>query len=316
MERNVDSLVAPSNSTEDSHSDVVTMALNVESLTMTDTTELPDSPSPGVFTWDPEDPVYQTLSCGLTSHHSGYCAVKYEIFSTARTSDTAVRTVWNDEQESAAYPGSDSYQWDGKNDYGVDQPAGTYTYRISAFAPLVPVASGEGTFHEAAFTRSGYLTIGRGLDGTGQPIVDVEYDGYDDNGTPEDDSDDNQRYYIKSYTLTDSGNTNAAQGTIYLYDPDLEIVGSWSIAALTCRTHSTGDGRDADSNGIQHDVMVKVPVSSFDKGGTYRFVVSFLDDHAASYRDHQARKPLELNQTRKELPIEVFHISPNYSQQE
>ena len=53
----------------------------------------------------------------------------------------------------------------------------------------------------------------------------VDYLGYDDGGTPEDESDDTHLYYLRWYALY-SGR-DASWGEIWLYDPDLVKVQGW-----------------------------------------------------------------------------------------
>jgi hypothetical protein len=48
---------------------------------------------------------------------------------------------------------------------------------------------------------SSHLFIDAGTDEAGNPILEAEYAGYDDNGTPDDESDDNHLSYIRRYKL-------------------------------------------------------------------------------------------------------------------
>jgi len=129
----------------------------------------------------------------------------------------------------------------------------------------------------------------------------VEYYGYDDGGTPDDESDDNYLYYLRWYALY-SGR-DATWGEIWLYDPDFERVSEWAVPMLECVVHGWNDGLVANPNGEMHGVIIPVPVSVMGKAGTYRFVLHFYDDYADTYKNHQVKAALEVNQKYLELPI-------------
>jgi len=124
----------------------------------------------------------------------------------------------------------------------------------------------------------------------------AEYWGYDDHGTPDDDTDDEHLYFIRWYVLRDSLDTNASSGTIRLYDPELNPVYSWDITALRCLEHNEAtDGLRASAGGIKHGVIVPVPVSVMQLGGEYRFLLQVKDDHVAHEKAHRLKPALELN---------------------
>jgi hypothetical protein len=52
-------------------------------------------------------------------------------------------------------------------------------------------------------------------------------------------------------------------------------------------------------------VVIPVPVSAMEKAGTYTFVLHFYDDYADSYRNHQVKAALEVNQ---QTPSPALHI--------
>ena len=143
--------------------------------------------------------------------------------------------------------------------------------------------------------RSTYLDIIRATDGQGQPIFDAEYDGYDDNGTPDNEADDNYIYIIRHYVLKDTLDTGAYEGVLWLYDPELNRVGSWDISSLVCINHGGCDGLGADASGIHHALRVPVSTSLMPYAGDYRFVLHIKDDHNTKYRDHRRRWAKELN---------------------
>jgi hypothetical protein len=48
--------------------------------------------------------------------------------------------------------------------------------------------------------------------------------------------------------------------------------------------------------GERHGVIIPVPIKVMEKFGTYRFVLHFYDDYADTYRNHQVKAALEVNQ--------------------
>ncbi|MCS7277974.1 MAG: hypothetical protein NZ531_03905 [Aquificaceae bacterium] len=72
---------------------------------------------------------------------------------------------------------------------------------------------------------------------------------------------------------------------------------------LSCVVHGWNDGLEANPNGEVHGVIIPVPVSVMEKAGTYRFVLHFYDDFADSYKNHQVKAALEVNQATSRLPI-------------
>ncbi|MGB9586628.1 MAG: hypothetical protein ACPL7O_00460 [Armatimonadota bacterium] len=142
--------------------------------------------------------------------------------------------------------------------------------------------------------RSEYLTIYRDVDEQGQPIYDAEYYGYDE-GDPEDPNDDKYIYLIRRYRLEDyvlmGESKDASEGEVWLYNPDLEKVGTWEISSLQCLNHDNEcDGLHAvyeEGHDTRHALLVPVPVSMTEYAGTYIFVLHIKDDHAEHYRDHQ-----------------------------
>ena len=122
----------------------------------------------------------------------------------------------------------------------------------------------------------------------------IEYLGYDDAGTPEDEEDDAFLYYLRWYTLR--SHRNSSKGEIWLYDPDLEKVWSCQVMGLECVEHEGCNGLTANPNGETHGVIVHVPVKLMSKPGTYRFVLHFYDDYSDTYRNHRVKAALEVNQ--------------------
>ena len=75
---------------------------------------------------------------------------------------------------------------------------------------------------------------------------------------------------------------------------------------LKCVVHENYDGLTANPNGETHGVIVHVPVKVMEKPGTYRFVLHFYDDYADSYKDHQVKAALEVNQRTPEPALHVW----------
>jgi len=130
----------------------------------------------------------------------------------------------------------------------------------------------------------------------------VEYHGYDDGGTSDDESDDNHLYYLRWYSLR--SHRNASRGEIWVYDPDLERVHSWKV--LECVVHKGCKGLTAKPNGEIHGVIIPVPVRLMEKASTYRFVLHFYDDYADTYKNHQVKAALEVNQTTEGERLDIW----------
>ncbi|MCS7193263.1 MAG: hypothetical protein NZ937_09835, partial [Armatimonadetes bacterium] len=108
--------------------------------------------------------------------------------------------------------------------------------------------------------------------------------------------DDNHIYFVRFYELHDKKGRSASYGVMKLFDPDLKMVWEKRIKDLECEVHGKAkDGLVASEGGIEHGLIVKIPVKKMKKVGKYYFVVSFLDNHADTYKDHQVKPALELN---------------------
>jgi hypothetical protein len=254
------------------------ITINVQNLVVT-------SPDVGrVLRWDPERGIADTsFSYNIECAQKKQVQVKVRIYGMNRN-------LVYELTEQKICPGSYSFTWDGTvntgyYEYPPDEwsniaPAGLYTFDVEVIANP----------YDRDAVRSQALTVVPGP---------VEYLGYDDGGTPEDESDDNLLYYLRWYALY-SGR-DASYGEIWLYDPDLERVQIWIVPVLQCVVHENCDGLTANPNGEIHGVIISVPVSLMDKAGTYRFVLHFYDDYADSYRNHQIKAALELNATTKPI---------------
>lgn len=195
---------------------------------------------------------------------------------------------------------SHTFNWNGTSNgtYGDLLPAGTYTFEVIATQTndtecLNCLGADAGCDTEDTETyRSEYLKIIRATDAGGNPIHDVDLVGYDNN-TPDDDTDDKYIYTIRRYRLEDTLGVNASEGVIWLYGPDGQRRGDpWDIADLDCVEHNKRDGLHV---GKEHALRLRVPVSSFDYAGTYRFVIHIKDAHAERYRNSENRWALDLN---------------------
>jgi hypothetical protein len=74
---------------------------------------------------------------------------------------------------------------------------------------------------------------------------------------------------------------------------------------LVCVVHGWNDGLGANPDGEVHGVIIPVPVSLMEKAGTYTFVLHFYDDYADTYKNHQVKAALEVNQ---QAPEPALHI--------
>ncbi|MCL6630773.1 MAG: hypothetical protein K6U00_14360, partial [Armatimonadetes bacterium] len=81
------------------------------------------------------------------------------------------------------------------------------------------------------------MDILRASDNQNNPIFEAEDQGYE-KGDPEDPNDDNYIYLIRRYRLEDyvlmGESKDASEGEVWLYNPDLEKVGTWEISSLQC----------------------------------------------------------------------------------
>ena len=159
------------------------------------------------------------------------------------------------------------------------------------------------------------MDILRASDNQNNPIFEAEDQGYE-KGDPEDPNDDNYIYLIRRYRLEDfvfmGESKDASEGEVWLYNPDLEKVGTWEISSLQCLNHDNEcDGLHAvyeEGHDTRHALLVPVPVSMMDEGGTYIFVLHIKDDHPELYRDHQHRWTLELNSIKMKAMIEDLTV--------
>ncbi|MDW8026599.1 MAG: hypothetical protein RMK18_12160 [Armatimonadota bacterium] len=139
------------------------------------------------------------------------------------------------------------------------------------------------------------MSVERSADKEGKPRMKAEYRGVDDNNTPEDESDDNHIYFVRFYELHDKKGRSASYGVMKLFDPDLKMVWEKRIEELYCEIHGSNDGLRAIEEGIEHGLVVKVPVSVMKNLGIYRFVVCLMDNHFDEYKGHEKKPVLELN---------------------
>ena len=258
------------------------ITIHVQNLVVT-------SPDVGkVLRWDPEK--------GITDTSFSYkieCAQEKQVSVRVRIYDMN-RNVVYEVTEQKLCPGGYSFPWDGTMNtgyYGYPPeegsniaPSGLYTFDVEV----------EANPYDKDAVRSKALRVVSGS---------VDYLGYDDGGTPEDESDDNHLYYLRWYALY-SGR-DASWGEIWLYDPDLVKVQGWGVPMLVCVVHGWNDGLGANPNGEVHGVIISVPVSLMEKAGTYRFVLHFYDDYTDSYRNHQVKAASEVNALAEPLRFEV-----------
>ncbi len=267
-------------------------------------------------------PIGVSFSAQLIHAQNGTCTVKLEIF----RSDDNQNPVLVREFANVARPGVWEWIWDGKLDDGSTAPRGIYLYRLSAYvygsAPL-----------DRDSNRSDYLFVERAYNENNEPILEAEYWGYDDEGTPDRADDDALVYFIRWYSAHDLTQRDAHAGSIILFDPDLEPVNLWDIGTAVCIAHDgnndglvahvtdddgdgfydedPADGADNDGDGAQsedplgakHGILLHVPTAYFSKAGEYRFLVCLDDDHTADDKVHRCKASLGLNSEVDLLPI-------------
>jgi len=220
---------------------------------------LVDSRTEPYFVWKPDEMSGVVFSAQLQHAQAGTCTVNVEIF---RSEDNQ-NPIFARQFDGVSRPGTWSWTWDGRLDDGTVAPAGVYVYRLGAYiygsAPP-----------DRDSNRSDYLFIERAVDENNEPMLYAEYWGYDDRETPEDETDDEHLYFIRWYVLKDSLNTNAHRGEIWLFDPELQRIGTWDLAQLPCVEHNyQPDGLTASASGVKHGVLVRVPVSLMVTPGEY-----------------------------------------------
>jgi hypothetical protein len=89
---------------------------------------------------------------------------------------------------------------------------------------------------------------------------------------------------------------------------ELQKLAEWTIPSLLCVEHNANDGLTTSVEGMQHSVLVKVPIALMDKAGDYRFVISAKDSHADREKGHRQKWALERNQKWQVLnvPLRIF----------
>ena len=169
------------------------------------------------------------------------------------------------EFENLARAGTWEWTRDGKLGAGSTAPHGIYLYRLSAYVYGSAPPDRDSN-------RSDFLHIEHARDQSGEPILEAEYWGYDEHGTPDDETDDEHLYFVRWYLLKDT--RYASRGEIWLFDPELQKVGTWNLAELPCVEHNNQpDGLAATAAGTQHGVLVHVPVNMMGEMGKSLFVV-------------------------------------------
>jgi len=283
----------PPNDRRTVNSPPVSMTLTMSNLLLVDS-----RPEP-YFVWKPDEMTGVVFSAQLQHAQAGTCTVKLEIF---RREDNQ-NPIFAPQFDGVSRPGSWSWTWDGRLDDGTVAPAGVYVYRLGAYiygsAPP-----------DRDSNRSDYLFIERAVDENNEPMLYAEYWGYDDRETPEDETDDEHLYFIRWYVLKDSLNTNAHRGEIWLFDPELQRIGTWDLAQLPCVEHNhQPDGLTASASGVKHGVLVRVPVSLMVTPGEYLFMVHAVDDHVAEEKHHRRKPALPLN---AQLHMEIDKVRVYY----
>jgi len=98
-------------------------------------------------------------------------------------------------------------------------------------------------------------------------------------------------FYSVRYFLIDR--RNASKGTLYLYDPNLEILQTWDVSGLLCLDHEAKDGLVANPEGQQHALLVRIPKSIL-KPGQHYFVLNFTDNSSDIMKNHTDKMTLHI----------------------
>ena len=264
----------------------------------------------GVAPWKGEEgttvPITVNLEDNDTSDPMTLTLTLYATNADNRGPWTGIRTMTANNVTGSSY----TFYWDGKNNSGAYVEPWTYTFEVDITQtdinynenPALQVA-------DSTEYRSRYLHIIRSRDANNNPIYEVEDAGYDDNGTPEDKGDDNHLYYIRYYDLKDTLNTYAKEGTLFLYNYDLEEIDHWNVTSLECLEpgHDVDDGLHASSTGITHKLLVRVPIGKIADEKAWLFLLSMKDDHPYNYRDHRRRWTKELNSLLKYAYVCIYY---------
>jgi hypothetical protein len=333
----------------------------------------PDPTNPIVLAWDPDDPAKRQtrvkMTLGDATRSRGEVEFKVYLLHDPAPDRAAFKTI----TLPVIMPTSLEMEWDGTDDSGQVVERGVYAYDLRAWnesaaqegggAPLGGMEGGAGASlmkanralkgrklsgtGDPAGDRdqktSDYLFIDCGTDEQGNPVTEAEFAGYDNNGTPEDETDDAYLYYIRRYKLRealvpldndgdgwenedavngfdDDGDgavdedpedyqplRGASEGVIRLYYVDeLEKKAEWAIPDLFCWEHGWEDGLRTSVEGLQHTVLLEVPVSLMAKAWDYRFVISVKDSHADREKGHRQKWALERNQRAQEYRAKTY----------
>ncbi|MBQ7258013.1 MAG: hypothetical protein IJS60_10030 [Abditibacteriota bacterium] len=183
-------------------------------------------------------------------------------------------------------------------------------------------------YNDNTWLRSKYLTIQRAKDENNKYIYDVDYDGYDDNDTTEDnaqidpitgeledyEADDKYIYLMRAYNLTDSLSTynnpqHAKSGYLNMLNTVDDIIPIGSISGFECEAHNGNlDGLNVYDGTTYHNIRFNVPVIDMPAKGLYIFYLCFEDNHANLYRNHISKYTNHLNSRDNPIPIEYFTL--------
>ncbi|MBI3922001.1 MAG: Ig-like domain-containing protein, partial [Armatimonadetes bacterium] len=170
------------------------ITVNLKNLTIE---VLQDADHPRLLKWyDSQSPSNTTkIAFSLESGNSIPVTATVSIYALDRPKDGPPIRTYTVQTTSSPTSQTVSADWDGKLNGGQDAPTGLYAFDVNA-------DWGTGACPHAHDRKtSEHLTIDPAIDAQGNQITEAEYGGYDDNGTPDDESDDNQIYYIKHYRL-------------------------------------------------------------------------------------------------------------------
>ncbi len=257
----------------------------------------PDSANPPVFVWHTDDPSKRQTSVrfSVTNNRAierGTVALEIFGLNDPYRYYPPIKIITRIQP----FPASGiEMEWDGTDDAGNVMEEGIYPYDIKAYvlgAIALPDGSTPPPCGKSDEKNSRWLEVGPPADDYGNPADQMDSVGYDDNSTPEDETDDSRIYHI-SYGLKEP-ERNASSGMVKLYDPDYEVVWERSIPMMPSAIEGDNStGLEASPLGRQHLRVARVPVSAMEKIGEYRFVVFAQDSRADLYCSNTNRPAQE-----------------------
>ncbi len=245
-------------------------------------------------------------------------AVQLLIYEAASATDNSTlrprlaRTI----TQTISNPGTVTFSWDHKEADGTQSPRGLYSYDVKASRIV------NGGADNTAL-RSDRVSVLRALDSSGNQVFNATSLGINDKDT-DDESDDEEEFFVRSYRLVDSRGVNVNRLHVSMYDYYLTKVYQVESSSLGCQVSGHTDCHGlttAAYPGMQHEMKIPVPLSACQEASDYRFLTWVVDSDAANDRVHMARKTVAINQLYDDRPIIyittdtacIAYVPPKYS---